>query len=91
MGIHLTSDTSVALVDDTTEWAFGTTFDSKDHACDFLRWLNEKPREETLPLFPPSTFGDPRTYDNNVLEKLIAQWKDERTDVDGYLLDVPAE
>jgi len=40
-----TQEGATAMVDSTSDWAFGPLFESVDHAEAFLRWLDEDPRK----------------------------------------------
>ena len=76
-GIYDGSRTAAALVDSTTDTAFGPLFKNAACAEDFLAWL---PAHVV-------TDGDPRKLDAGQLEHMHAKWVKERLDADGDLVE----
>ncbi len=74
MSLQLTNATNVAFFDGVTGMAVGPTFESEEHAEDFLRWLLEE-----VPF-------DPRGLRPETLRLLREQWFTERVDGETGLL-----
>ena len=60
----------------TTDWAFGPVFESVPAAESFLTWLKLAVHNERTIFGLP--YDDPRSYKEESLTKLYAQWLGER-------------
>jgi hypothetical protein len=77
MAVVFTDERTIALVDSVTGLAFGPTFDSTDHASDFLKWLAYTGQEDARAITPAN------------LQALYVAWRPQRCDADGYLKPWP--